>query len=99
MIKSLIKTYFKNFLFFYKRMGSRIFVMILLTLIVGIMDGMGLTMFLPLFQIAAKQGGESNSQAVDDKAGAIMQWLHVPVTLINILAIMVVFYLIKGAFQ
>src|SRR4051812_40317086 len=99
MIKSLVKTYFKNFLFFYKRMGNRIFVMVMLTVFVGVMDGMGLTMFLPLFQIAAKEGENHNVTTSEDKAGALMHWFHMPITLVNILTIMVVFYLIKGAFQ
>ncbi|WP_162343319.1 ABC transporter ATP-binding protein [Cyclobacterium salsum] len=100
MIHSFINKYFKNFLFFYKRMGNRVFVMVVLTVGVGLMDGMGLTMFLPLFDIAA--GTEESAKEVSTNGqnpNSIVETLHIPVTLINILGLMVVFYLIKGAIQ
>lgn len=81
-------------------MGYRMFVMVLLTICVGVMDGMGLTMFLPLFQIAADASSEADSTIVDDNfMVSLMQSLHIPVDLWGILGLMLSFYIIKGIFN
>lgn len=51
-IKNLIKKYFSSFAYFYSYLGYRIFVMLFLSILIGVLDGLGLTMFLPLLQMA-----------------------------------------------
>ena len=51
-LKSLIKKYFSSFAYFYKYLRHRIFLMLLLSILIGLLDGLGLTMFLPLLQMA-----------------------------------------------
>src|SRR5690554_4500736 len=100
MSHPFLNKYFKNFLFFYKRMGNRVFVMVLLTVGVGVMDGMGLTMFLPLFEIAAGSTDTATEVNPDGQnPRSVVEVLNIPVTLVNILGLMVVFYLFKGAIQ
>lgn len=51
-IKSFIKKYFSSFAYFYSYLKHRIFVMLFLSILIGVLDGLGLTMFLPLLQMA-----------------------------------------------
>jgi len=51
MIKSLFQKYLKYFIYFYKHLGYRVLVAFLLTGVVGILDGFGIAMVLPLLQM------------------------------------------------
>ena len=51
MIKKLIKENFENFAYFYSNIGYRVFVVMLFSILIGILDGLGLSMFLPLLKM------------------------------------------------
>ncbi|QES89205.1 ABC transporter ATP-binding protein [Rhizosphaericola mali] len=97
---SFIKKYFKNFTYFFKYLRYRIFVIMGLTLSFGLMDGLGLTMFLPLFQIAADktEKGTNTISKNSNNVVSIFQKLHIEFTLFNMLIIMVLFFVFKGIF-
>lgn len=99
IVKRLIKKYFKNFFYFYRYLRYRVFVVIGLTFLFGLMDGFGLSMFLPLFEIAA-QGDERVPSATDDESGLlrIFEVLHIDFSLVNMLVLMVIFFALKGLF-
>ena len=100
MVKVLIKKALKNFVFFYTRMGKRIFVIVGLTFSVGLLDGLGLTMFLPLFQIAAENEQTSPAESSNqDVVGKLFEWTGFSVSLVNILFVMACFFIIKGVFN
>ncbi|TDS13779.1 ATP-binding cassette, subfamily B, MsbA [Sphingobacterium paludis] len=63
------------------------------------MDGLGLSMFLPLFQIAADRN-ESGSAAETDDGGLMrfFEFFHMEFNLANMLILMVVFFALKGLF-
>lgn len=74
--------------------------MVFLSIIVGILDGFGLAMFMPLLELVNETdqaGGENlgNLQFLVDG----MKSLGLPITLISILMVMVVFFSIKGIFK
>lgn len=89
-------SYFK---FFYKYLGSSVLFALGLSLVVGLLDGIGLTMFLPLIQAA-----ESGSTAVseDSDLGALdvvlegMASVGLEPTLVTILFVMLFFFAMKG---
>ena len=53
MLNKLIQKYFRHFSFFYSFLGYRLFFLLFLSLLVGLLDGFGLALFIPIFQIAA----------------------------------------------
>lgn len=59
MLKPLIKKSFSNFYWFFTYLRYKIFVGITLSILVGILDGFGLTMFLPLLQMVSTDAGAS----------------------------------------
>lgn len=99
MLKQFIKKYLKNFTYFYRYLQYRIFIVIGLTFMFGLMDGLGLSMFLPLFQIAADREGGNASPATEDNF--LMNFFNlagIEFTLVNMLILMVVFFAFKGLF-
>lgn len=98
MIKKYINKYFASFLYFYRHLGYRIFLAIGLSFCVGLLDGFGLAMFLPLLQLVT---GDSNGAAGDGMGGMefIVDGLHelgIPLTLESILLIIIIFFTLKG---
>lgn len=100
IIKKFLKKYFESFVFFYSFLKYRIFILVMFSLLIGILDGLGLTMFLPLLQMVS-----DSSQVESESLGKLsflvefLTNLGIPLTLITILAFMAVFFFAKGIFQ
>jgi ABC-type multidrug transport system fused ATPase/permease subunit len=59
MLKNLLKKAFSNFYWFFTYLRYKILVGVALSILVGLLDGFGLTMFLPLLQMVAGDGSAS----------------------------------------
>lgn len=97
LLKGLIKKYFSSFAYFYRYLRHRLVVVLLLGLAVGTLDAFGLTMFLPLLQLADGTGeatGEGLGQLsfLVDGLGAV----GVKLTLLVALVMMAIFFVLKG---
>ncbi|HNU59804.1 MAG TPA: ABC transporter ATP-binding protein, partial [Aquaticitalea sp.] len=68
-----------------------------MSLLVGFLDGLGLTMFLPLLKIA-----DGGSDVIGDglgKLGMLVEWLNdlgIELTLFTVLCFMLLFFTLKG---
>ena len=97
LVKSLIKKYFRTFYIFYKDFGYKIFLIVLISIIIGILDGIGLAMFLPLLQFA-----DSSTAATPETLGNIgsfvkfVEELGFKFDLSMALILMVIFFILKG---
>lgn len=99
-IKSIIKKYFQNFLYFYSYARYQIFIQIGMSVGVGILDGFGLAMFFPLLQMI------NNPNSVElEKLGNLrffikgMESLGVNLQLTSVLFFLVIFFMLKGIAQ
>lgn len=97
MVKKIIKKYFISFSYYYSFLGYRSIVLLSLSLLIGILDGFGLTMFLPLLQLA-DESSEVNSESLGKLKFLIdfMTDAGIPLTLLPILLFMVIFFFLKG---
>jgi len=100
LIKNLIKKNFESFAFFYSFLNYRIFIIVAFNIIIGLLDGLGLTMFLPLLQMV------DDSSNVDPesmgKLGFLVDFLEdsgISVSLVSVLLFMAVFFFAKGIMQ
>ncbi|MFZ1612477.1 MAG: ABC transporter ATP-binding protein [Chitinophagales bacterium] len=96
-LKNILEKYFSSFLFFYRVIGYRIFITVTLSILVGLLDGFGLTMFLPLLQMI---GGADN---VDSASLGNMSFITdgfekigMPLNLNSVLLFMCGFFILKG---
>jgi ABC-type multidrug transport system fused ATPase/permease subunit len=96
MLKSLIKKYFTHFSYFYTHLRSKIFVAFGLSILVGLLDGLGLAMFLPLLQMI--DGGEGSAEGLGklDFLVTGITKMGIPLTVSAVLGVMVVFFVLKG---
>ncbi len=96
-MKELIKKYFSTLVFFYRDIGNRILIMLILSLTVSVLDGFGLAMFLPLLQMVSGDGAVDSAQ-MGGLAFLIegAEALGISLNLMSALAFMVVFFVFKG---
>lgn len=95
--KNLVKKYFSSFAYFYKYLRYRIFVMLLLSILIGLLDGLGLTMFLPLLQMS--DGGAATSGEGLGNLGFIVEGFNTMGIELNIkvaLLMLFIFFSLKG---
>src|SRR6478672_6162691 len=90
--------YFDTISFFYKYIGKIFFVMILSSLVVGFLDGIGLSLFIPLLKIS--DGGNITTYRNSlGKLGIVIdvvQWLRIPVNVISMAILISIIFIIKG---
>lgn len=97
LIKQLVSKYFQNLVYFYKHLGYRLFVMIFLGILVGVLDGFGLAMFMPLLEMVnnAEQADGSSLGNLSFLVEGI-ESLGLSLTILTVLLIMVIFFILKG---
>lgn len=96
-VKKIIKKYFSSFAYFYGYLRYRVFVVLLLNILIGLLDGLGLTMFLPLLQMA-----DGTSEATGENMGNMafvvdgFNKMGISLTLPTALLILFLFFSFKG---
>lgn len=93
----MFQKYFKHFSFFYHYLGHRIIVSMGLNIAVGLLDGFGIVMFLPLLQMV-DGSSQVNSQELGS-LGFVIQWIEnlgLKLNLPTVLLFMLFFFTLKG---
>jgi ABC-type multidrug transport system fused ATPase/permease subunit len=96
-VKAILQKYAENFSYFYRYLRYRIFIVIGLNILVGLLDGLGLTMFLPMLQMV-----NENNTVQAEKLGKLrfivdgMESAGVSLTLFSVLLFLCIFFLLKG---
>ena len=96
-LKKIIAKNFTSFTYFYRQLRYRIFVLLILSICVGIMDGFGLAMFIPLLEIISNS--EDVTGASLGKLGFLVELfakMGLDLNLVTILLAMVFFFSLKG---
>ena len=99
-LKDIIKKYFGHLVYFYSYLRYRIFITVALSFTVGILDGFGLAMFIPLLQLVS--GEKSATQTELGGLSFIIEgfnFIGIPLTLLSVLVTIVVFFSAKGIAQ
>lgn len=96
-MKNTLKKYFTHFYYFYSQLRSRVFIALGLSLVVGILDGFGLAMFLPLLQMV---GGEEEVSG-EGLGGMVfllngLEKMGININIFSILTMIIVFFSLKG---
>lgn len=96
-LKKSIKKHFSSFVFFYRHLHNRIFIAICISIAVSVLDGLGLSMFLPLLQVVDNKG------AVDAEGMGNLRFLingieslGIELSIGFVLLFMLLFFLFKG---
>src|SRR5690554_6693016 len=97
IIKRILQKYLGTLVYFYRHLRYRMIIMIMLGLLVGIMDGFGLAMFMPLLEMVGNNGN-ANGESLGNLDFIVkgIKSLGFSISLTTILTVMIVFFFIKG---
>lgn len=98
LIKKIIKKYMGSFVYYYSYLGYRMWFLLITSILVGLLDGLGLTMFIPLLSMIASDQAEASSSALGN-FGFIVEALNnigLELNLVVVLMTMLVFFVCKG---
>ena len=96
-LKNILKNYFQYFYYFYRYLGYRVYVAFILSLLLGVLDGFGLAMFIPLLKMS-----NSDSSGSGEDLGNLsflpefLNNIGIDLNLVNALIIILVFFSLKG---
>ena len=96
--KNILQKFLPHLAYFYKHLRYRMVVLLVTSILVGLLDGLGLAMFLPLLEIIA----DSESTVSAEKLGSLaflldgLAWLGLELNLTVVLLTMLVFFIFKG---
>jgi ABC-type multidrug transport system fused ATPase/permease subunit len=99
-LKEYLASRLSSFLYFYKKLKWRIFLKSFLNINVGILDGLGLAMFLPLLKMV-DGSNEKGSEVMGNLSFLIdgMKKIGLSLNLTNVLIILCFFFFLKGIAQ
>ncbi|WP_245566918.1 ABC transporter ATP-binding protein [Christiangramia portivictoriae] len=97
MLKKIAYKYFESLVYFYRHLGYKVFIVFGFSIVIGVLDSLGLTMFLPLLQMV------NDSSAISAEELGRLSFLldifesaRIDLTLLSVLLIMSSFFLVKG---
>ena len=93
----ITKKYFKSFNWFYEHLGFKIYILVFFSVLLGLLDGIGISMFLPFLQIINGEKDQNNLSV--GKLDLIFEYLSVNYIELGIylpLLLMIFFFSLKG---
>lgn len=100
-VKRLIKNNFQHFIYFYTHLKYRVFIAFSLSILVGVLDGFGLTMFFPLLEMTGDEGENVENQGLGGLSFLIdgIKGLGINLNIYTVLFIIAIFFILKGGFK
>ncbi|MEO6669788.1 MAG: ABC transporter ATP-binding protein [Ferruginibacter sp.] len=79
-------------------MRYRIFISLMLNILVGLMDGLGLAMFIPLLQMVDGNNAKADQATMGNLSflADVFRYLGIPLTLFVVLCLIFIFFSLKG---
>jgi ABC-type multidrug transport system fused ATPase/permease subunit len=100
-LKNFLQKYFRYFSFFYEYLGYKVILLVGSSFLVGLLDGFGLALFIPIFQIAGDGISQENRDALGN-LDFLLDWIEMLGFGLNInviLGVMVVLFVVKSVFK
>ncbi|WP_010228319.1 ABC transporter ATP-binding protein [Gillisia marina] len=97
-IKSLLINNFQYFFYFYRILKYRIFISFFLSICVGVLDGFGLAMFIPLLEMSGDGTDGEKGESLGNLSflPEFLESIGINLNITNALIIILVFFVLKG---
>ena len=91
-------SFIRDFRYFYAYLGWRVWVSLMFSLLVALMDGVGLTMFIPLIESLDGDGVGGGADNMGNLAVVLdtIRSTGVPLTPVSVLLLLIAFFAVKG---
>ena len=95
--KKFLNNYFHYFRYFFSYLKYRLILALITSFFVGVLDGIGLALFIPLLKLISQSGNQNFSgENQDFISRLIIEKLGLQPTLINIFLLILLFFSLKG---
>jgi len=100
-LKTLLNKNFKYFIYFFSYLKYNIFLLIFLSVLVGVLDGFGLALFIPLFEVAIDPAKNSGVEGLGEFSFLLdfLKDVGIEISIGNILVFMTSLFVLKGFFK
>ena len=98
-MKFKVEKYLKTALFIYDKISYRFFIAILVNFGIGILDGLGLSLFLPLLELIARNGESlegASSLGGMSKVLSVFLFFGLKLEITTVLLFIIIFFILKG---
>lgn len=97
-LKSILQKFLPHLAYFYGHLRYRMIVLLLTSIFVGLMDGLGITMFLPLLELVANADAAASAEKLGNLAFVLegLEAAGLELTLNVVLLTMLGFFVFKG---
>ncbi len=97
-MKKILKNYFNYFSYFYSYLRYRIFIAFSLSFLIGVLDGFGLAMFIPLLKMSSSSQENSGGNELGNLSflPQFLENIGITLNITNALLIILVFFCLKG---
>lgn len=97
-MKKFLKKHLPALAYFYHHLRYRLVLLLVVSILVGLLDGLGLAMFLPLLELVDDSNAQASSAAMGNLAFILdgLQALGLQLTLTVVLLTMLAFFILKG---
>ena len=97
-LKHVIQKFLPHLVYFYSHLRYRMVILLVTSIFVGLLDGLGLTMFLPLLELIADSEATASAEKLGNLAFLLdgLSWLGLELNLTVVLLTMLCFFIFKG---
>lgn len=95
-ILSLFRSSFKFFQFFYEYLKVKLFIVIVFSFLVSLLDALSISIFIPLLN---SSGANKNMDSYSVYVDRFLHFFNIPSTINYLLLVMLVFFILKGLFR
>lgn len=87
--------------FYYSHLGYKLIIQIFLSVFISVLDSLGLSMFFPILEIVGNgdSDGSQEKSKIYTYLESFFNFLHLEINLVNILIILMIFFVLKGISQ
>jgi ABC-type multidrug transport system fused ATPase/permease subunit len=98
LIREFLKRNFSSLAFYFRYLRYKIFLLVIASVLVGVLDGFGLALFIPLLQLVADPNQVIHPTSMGNLGFLVKAFgiLGVPITLLSVLVALSIFFTFKG---
>lgn len=96
VIKNILEKYFGYFLFYYRVLRWRIAILLIISTVIAVLDGLGLSLFIPLFELTESKSVSGDGMGKLDFIVDFFSWIHVDITIASLLIFLFLLFAFKG---
>lgn len=97
-IKAYLAKQFNTLYYFYRYIGYKIFILLVFNFLSVLADGLGITMFIPLLQIADGKSSVAVDNQLYSVLNAFVSFLGLPLNLVVVLVLIALLFILKASF-